>query len=268
MTEIYLIFASVFIISLVSLIGVLFLSVKDSLLKKITHGLVALAIGSMLAGATLHIIPELFAESPDSMHFNLSLLILTGIIGFLSLERFLHWHHNHKIHDQNKELCLSCNQEKSNDSANTKPVGKMVLISDALHNILDGSLIAGAFLISPQAGIAASFAILMHEIPQEISDFGVLIHSGFSKSKALVWNFVSAITAFLGVFFTLFAYGFSQKSAPYIAAFAAGAMLYIAMADLIPELHKHKKGTKETFAQFAMIFAGIFIMVVLKLYFE
>ncbi len=254
---IFYIFASVLLISLVSAIGIFFLFLREKTLQTTTSALLALAVGALLGGAVLHLLPEVF----ESKHTETAAeFVLLGIFSFFILEKVLHWHHNHKAHSIQDEKCVTCGQ---NLESEVKPLGKMVIFSDMLHNALDGAVVAGAFMINPMSGIAATIAVLLHEIPQEIADFGVLLHAGYSKGKAILFNFASSLTAFLGAALVIFAKDFVDKSIVLFSAFAAGSLLYIAMSDLIPELHqKHK--SKELFVQFTMIALGITIMFALK----
>ncbi len=256
---IFYIFASILIVSLVSLVGIFFLFLKDETLKELSFTFISLAVGALLGGAFLHILPEVYKEVPGNQ---VSFAILLGIFSFFMLEKVLHWHHDHNAHSIENERCATCNESLPNKP---RPLGKMVIFSDALHNILDGALIASAFILSPAAGLAATAAVLLHEVPQEIADFGVLLHAGFSKLKAMIFNFLSALTAFLGAGIVIFAQEFADKSMPLFSAFAAGSFLYIAMSDLIPELHKKKRGS-ELVLQFSVILLGVLFMWILKLF--
>src|SRR3989344_8644741 len=156
---------SVFLVSLISFIGIWALSIKMQNLKKVLIYVVSFAAGALFGGAFLHLLPELIEESGFSI--NLSYLILFGIVLFFSIEKLAHWHHHHTHFG--KEF--------------THPFAMMNLIGDGFHNFLDGLIIGAAYLIDIQAGIAITMAVALHEIPQEISDFGVLLHGGFTKGK-------------------------------------------------------------------------------------
>ncbi len=253
------IFASILLVSLVSLVGIFFLFLKDRTLKEVSFIFISLAVGALLGGAFLHILPEIYREIPEN---RVSFAVLLGIFSFFMLEKVLHWHHDHNAHSIENERCATCNEGLP---SKPKPLGKMIIFSDALHNILDGALIASAFMLNPSAGFAATAAVLLHEVPQEIADFGVLLHAGFSKLKAMLFNFLSALTAFLGAGIVIFAQEFADKSMPLFSAFAAGSFLYIAMSDLIPELHKKKHGS-ELALQFFVITLGVLLMWLLKLF--
>ena len=247
---------SVIIVSLLSLVGVFTLSFNEKTLRKYTFLLVSLAVGALLGGAFLHLIPESFAKIENST--TVSLEIIGGILIFLILEKFLHWHHGHHGEDVHGEIeCEhNCKQKK------IAPVGHMILIADGMHNFIDGIVIGAAYLVSVETGIAATIAIILHEIPQEISDFGVLIHAGYTKARALWVNFLSALTAVFGTILILFAGNLSESLTIWLPPIAAGSFIYIAMSDLIPEMHKNTS-KKESALQILFVIIGIAIMYLL-----
>lgn len=234
-------------VSLVSLIGVLTLSLKQDFLRRTLFLLISLAAGALLGDAFIHIIPEAFEEANTTL---VSILVLAGILTFFGLEKFLHWHHSHG------------DDEYSPDHARIHPVGHLVIASDAVHNLIDGLAIGAAFIVGPEVGIATALAIALHEIPQEIGDFGLLIHAGFSRMKALLLNFASALTSFVGLGLAFVLAEVSAGIAPLIAAFAAGNFIYIALADIVPELQK-TKGARNALLQFAVIVLGLVAMTLL-----
>lgn len=234
-------------LSLVSLIGVVLLSLKEALLRRTLFLLISLAAGALLGDAFIHLIPEAFEEINPLF---VSALILAGFLAFFILEKFLHWHHSHG------------DDEFSPEHARIHPIGHLVIISDGVHNLIDGLAIGAAFMVSTEAGIATTIAIALHEIPQEIGDFGLLVHAGFSRAKALLVNFLSALTAFIGVGIAFWLSQTGEMAAPLIAAFAAGNFIYIAAADLVPELHK-TTGLGRSFLQFITILIGLAAMVML-----
>jgi len=215
---------AVAIISLVSMIGIVTLSLKEGLLRRGLFLLTSLAAGALLGDAFFHLIPEAFAEVSDPLL--VPMFILAGILVFFILEKYLHWHHSHG------------DDEFSPEHARIHPVGHLVLTSDAVHNLVDGLAIGAAFMVSTEVGIATTVAIALHEIPQEIGDFGLLLHAGYSRMKALFVNFLSALTAFLGLAIAFLLGSADAMLIPLIAAFSAGMFIYIAMSDVIPELHK------------------------------
>lgn len=239
---------SVLIVSLISLIGALTLSIKKERLKKGLIYLVSVAAGTLFGGALLHLLPEVIEER--GFGIEISFLVLGGIALFFVLEKVIHWHHSH----------LPMGGE------HVHPFSIMILIGDALHNFLDGLIIAASYLINIPAGIATTVAVALHEIPQEISDFGVLLHGGFSVSKALLFNFVSALFAFIGAVVALTLSNYVEGIGFFITAIAIGAFIYIAGSDLIPELHKHPN-FKTSIIQLIAFIAGILIMASL-LFFE
>ncbi|MGD8543984.1 MAG: ZIP family metal transporter [Candidatus Bathyarchaeota archaeon] len=239
MSTLILILVSTFLVSTISIIGILFLVLRKKLLDKISLMLVSFASGSLLGGAFLHLIPE--ALSPyDEIVF---IVILAGILVFFLLEKSL-WKHCHE-----KECPVH-------------PFAYLNLFGDGLHNFIDGMIIAASFLVSIPLGTATTIAVISHEVPQEIGDFGILVYGGISKNKALVYNFLTAITAIAGATFTYAFYEFIPKMA-YLLAFAAGSFIYIATTDLIPEMRKERKPTV-SFAQFILLLAGIILMWLLK----
>ncbi len=236
-----LILIAVFIVSLMSLTGILFISLKKKILDKILLILVAFASGALLGGAFLHLLPEAYEECACQLVF---VMVLFGILFFFLMEKLLYWRH--------------CHEGKCDVHAFTY----LNLIGDGFHNFIDGLIIAAGFLASIPLGITTTLAILFHEIPQEIGDFGVLIYGGFSKKKALLFNFLSALIAVLGAIVGYFLSSLIQNITPYLLAFAAGGFIYIASSDLIPELHKTKE-IRRSMVQFVFLFIGIVLMWVL-----
>jgi len=239
---------SVFLVSLISLVGVFFLTLKQENLKRIQLILVGLATGGLLGGAFFHLLPESFKSYNNAAVP--SVLLLVGFILFFVLERFLHWHHNHSTEFSNKKI---------------KPFGPINLIADVFHNFLDGLLIASAFLYSTEIGIVTTLTVLLHELPQEIGDFGVLIHAGYSPRKALLFNFLSACSAFVGAFTILIFNQMGDILSKAILPFAAGGFIYLASADLIPELHTEKE-PKRSIIQFAALLVGVGMLYLIVLF--
>lgn len=233
------ILASTLIVSSLSLIGVLFLSLSQSLFRKLLLVLVSFASGTLLGGAFLHLIPEALSTGGENMF----IVILSGILVFFLLEKFL-WRHCHE-RDCPVHVFAYLN-----------------LLGDGIHNFIDGILIAASFLTSVPLGLATTLAVVSHEIPQEIGDFGILVYGGFSKGRALSYNLLSALVAFVGA---LLMYSFSSylPSSSYFLMFAAGSFIYVATTDLIPELHK-EHGAAKSFLQFALLVVGISLMWLLR----
>ncbi|KKQ88023.1 MAG: hypothetical protein UT09_C0005G0005 [Parcubacteria group bacterium GW2011_GWF2_38_8] len=228
------------------MVGVFSLSLKEEVVKKYISLFISLAVGALLGDAFIHLIPEAFESSFSSIA--VSLLTISGIIIFFVIEKFLHWHH----HENDIEI------------NHIHPVGKLILFTDGFHNLIDGIIIGVSFLVSVPIGIATTLAVVLHEIPQEIGDFAVLIHSGYDKRRALWLNFVSALTAVVGVLLALIFGSMAETFTLWILPIAAGGFIYIAVADLIPELHKTKE-IKYSILQIATVLVGILAMVALLL---
>lgn len=237
---------SVIIVSLISLIGVFTLSIKQEKLEKFLIYLVSLSAGTLLGDAFIHLIPEAYENSPEI--FLVSISILSGIIIFFFMEKFLQWRHCHETH---------CEEHP-------KPFSYIILTGDTLHNFIDGMVIAASYLVSIPVGVATTLAVVFHEIPQEIGDFGSLVYGGFSRTKALVFNFGTAISAIFGAVIILLINDRASQLTEFLIPFAAGGFIYIATADLIPEIHKHTE-TKKSIGQLAAFALGILIMLTLLL---
>ena len=207
------------IISLLSLIGILAIHKKNLHKSKWLNYLISFAAGVMLSISFIELIPEAIA---NSHHSNILIYTLFGIIAFFILERSIHWFHCHKPHNH------------------VKPAGTLVIIGDTLHNFFDGLAIAAGFAINPVVGWGTTLAIASHEIPQEIADFSVLVHSGIKPKKALFLNFISALTAVLGGIIGFMALSTAVTLQPYFLAITAGMFIYISLSDLIPELHQYQ----------------------------
>jgi len=258
MTEIYLYtLLSVIAVSVISLIGVLALSFKEHILQKSVFILVSLAVGALFGDAFIHLIPEALSESSNETIT--SILIIVGILLFFVMEKFLHWHHSHGDDD---DIKLHHKNDKKKQKGNIHPTGYMILVSDGVHNFLDGIIVAVSYMVSIEVGIATTLAIVLHEIPQEIGDFGVLIHAGFSKVRALFMNFLSALLAIFGAVLALLLGEGSAVFAHWIIPIAAGGFIYIAGSDLIPELHK-TRNIKSSFIQFLALLVGVLAMFLL-----
>ena len=234
---------SVLIVSLISLIGVFALSLQDKFLRKYLFLLVSLAVGALLGDAFIHLIPEVFETGGNSILLSIGIII--GIFIFFVLEKILHWHHHHDF-----------------ENHSSHPIGNLVLISDGIHNLIDGLIIGASYLVGIHVGIATTIAVILHEIPQEIGDFGVLLHSGYSKVKAVWMNFLSALLAIIGVIITLLLGEMTTSFTLWLIPIAAGGFIYIAMSDLIPELQKTKE-IKHSLIQLVVIAVGVGAMALL-----
>ncbi|NTW27487.1 MAG: ZIP family metal transporter [Candidatus Moranbacteria bacterium] len=233
--------ASVLLVSAVSLIGVVTIFFGEKKLNSILRLFVSFSVGALLGDAFIHLIPEAF----ESGSLLVSASILGGILSFFVLERFIHWRHCHEV---------GCEEH-----GHALPY--VILFGDGLHNLIDGVIIGASYLVSIPVGIATTLAVVFHEIPQEIGDFGTLLYSGFSKTKALLWNFASALTAVVGAVMVLLVSSQFESVTKILIPFAAGGFIYIATADMIPELHKHKAHKlSETIKQVFFFVLGIAIM--------
>lgn len=242
MYELSWIILATVVVSLISLIGIFTLGIKTKVLDKFIHYLVSLAIGGLLAGAFFHLIPE--AATDISLEI-VSVFILIGIFGFFGIEKLFHWRHCHHHNCENHSFAYTN------------------LVGDSIHNFLDGLVIAAAFLIDVSAGFATTLAVLIHEIPQELGDFGVLVYAGFTKAKALFFNFITAITAVVGGILGFFLFDSFSFLLPYIISITAGGFIYISVSDLIPEIRKEQNVVK-TALHILMILLGIIILFSLK----
>jgi zinc and cadmium transporter len=232
-------------VSLVSLVGVLLISLKKETLDGLVFVILSFAIGALLAAAFFDLFPEAIDRMESGRVFTTA---LAAILVFFILERLVHWHHEHHDHSQHE-----------------KPVGYMILIGDGIHNFFDGVAIAAAFMASPQIGITTTLAIMLHEIPQELSDFTLLLYAGFSKTKALLFNLLSALSAVAGALALYYLAGHIENLEAYGLAFTAGAFIYIAGTDLLPELHKEEERAKSVI-QLAAMFTGILMIWALTTY--
>jgi len=240
-TTLLLILLSVFIVSLISFVSAITLFTHKKL-DEILNYLVCFAAGGLLGAAFLDLLPE----ASKFPHDNVFLLALAGLLAFFLVELYFHWHHHHAhIKGENKHM---------------HAVGYLNLIGDGVHNFIDGMIIAASFLVSTPLGIVTTIAVIAHEIPQEIGDFGILVYSGFSKGKALLFNFLTALTAVAGALLAYFASNLMQNFIYLLIPFAAGSFIYIAAADLLPEIHKHRGNKIESLGQIALLFSGIILI--------
>lgn len=236
----------------------LFLLLSESNRAKVLPHGISFAIGALLAVAFWGLIPHAFESvRPDQMQ-HLSATIMLGLLVFFVLEKLLIWRHCHANH------CEAHNDEGHHDHDHAKghghqAAGTLILVGDGIHNFVDGILIAAAFLTDVQLGIVTSLAVATHEIPQEVGDFAILLESGYSKSKALFYNVLASCTTVLGGVLAYFSLGDLQDRLPFFLALAASSFIYIAVADLIPSLHK-KTDIKTSLQQIALIIAGVVLI--------
>lgn len=195
-----------------------------------------------MGGAFLHLFPEAIEEFENGQAY---LFVLSGFFLFLIIEKLIHWRHCHE------------------GDCPVHTFAYMNLIGDGVHNFIDGMVISAGWLAGPEVGIASTIAVFLHEIPQEIGDFGVLVYAGITAKRALLFNFLSAVTAVIGAIFGFYLLSFSQIATKFLIAFAAGGFLYIAASDLIPEIRK-EQAVKKSLIGFAVIILGIALMYLLK----
>lgn len=232
--------------SAIALVGSVTLILQASTLQRILLPLVAFSAGSLIGGAFFHMIPAGLAAYGLSNSF--FIWILAGFSVFFALEQFLHWHHCHRA----KATCK-------------KPLTYLILIGDGLHNFIGGLAIAGTFLVDIRLGIMAWLAAAAHEIPQELGDFGVLIHGGWEKGKALLFNVLSALTFLLG---GLIAYAAAYTiDVSFLIPFAAGNFIYIGASDLIPEIKEHEN-LLANIKNFIAFIVGVSLMLAIKILFD
>ena len=227
------------------------------------HG-ISFAIGALLAVAFWGLIPEAFAAVDASQFQHLSGTILAGILGFFVLEKLLIWRHCHygscEAHgDDHHSDPHGHSHAHSHSHGTAKSAGALIILGDSIHNFVDGVLIAAAFLTDVQLGIVTILAVAAHEIPQEVGDFAILLDSGYSKSKALLYNILASLGTVLGGVLAYFCLEDLHALLPYFLALAASSFIYIAVADLIPSLHT-KTDMKTSLQQIALIAAGVVLI--------
>lgn len=237
------ILSAVLLVSGISLIGAVGLLFNREVLSRWMPWVVAFAAGSLLGVSFFDLIPESVEHLPETY----MVYILAGILGFLLLEQVIHWHHEHG------ENCSEHNHTR------VHATGYLVALGDGIHNFLDGVLIASTFLIHPALGWSTTLSIILHEIPQEISDFGVLLHSGFKAPQAILVNLLSALTAVVGGLAGYFFLSHLESAIPYAIAIGAGGFIYISLVDLFAEV-RSGKGVVGRISRILMVILGIVVM--------
>ena len=242
-----IILVSVLVVSLISFVGALTLFLKPKVLDKFLFGMVSFAAGALLGAAFLDLLPEAIAANGGPV----MLYALVGVVVFFMIETFLYWYHCHYGHHHHHK----------HHHPPVQPFTWLNLIGDGVHNFVDGMIIAASYLVSIPLGVTTTLAVVAHEIPQELGDFGVLIFGGMRPGIALFYNFLSALTAVLG---SLAVYYFSASISglsKFLVPFAAGGFIYIASADLLPELHKERNITRAATQLFFFLFGLALIWV-------
>ncbi|KPK62841.1 hypothetical protein AMJ83_09550 [candidate division WOR_3 bacterium SM23_42] len=236
---------SVSFVSLLSLVGIVTLSLREARLRKILIFLVAFAVGALFGDVFIHLLPESFEKIGANL--TSSLLVIVGFLIFFVLEKFIRWRHL-----------------GSAQTVKLQPVVTINIVGDAVHNLIDGMLIAASFMVSVPIGITTTVAIVLHEIPQEIGDFGILVNGGMSIKKALLFNLLAALMAFLGAVITILIGAQVENYAVYLLPVTAGGFIYIAGPDLIPELQQEVKLSSSIW-QFLALLMGVVVMALLSL---
>ncbi len=229
------------------IVAAAFLLVRNDLRQRLLPHLLSFAIGALLGAAFLALLPHAIAGPAVDAH-KLMMAVLFGVLGFFLLEKMVLWRHCH-THD--------CDVHVDVHEANRqKAAGAIILIGDGLHNFIDGVLIAAAFLVDFDLGVVTALAVAAHEIPQELGDFVVLLHSGYSRSKALLYNLLSGMGTVVGGVLAWYGLAGLEGYLPYVLAVAAASFIYVAVADLIPTLHKRTE-LRATLQQMLLIVSGV-----------
>lgn len=223
--------------------------------RLLPHG-ISFALGALLGVAFLDLLPHMFEKAGDKQTEALLATLLAGILGFFLLEKLLLWRHCHA------QDCEAHTQPHEHAHAH-QPAGTLIVLGDAIHNFVDGVLIAAAFLTDIQLGIVTSLAVTAHEIPQELGDFIILLQSGYSRGKALFYNMISSLGTLAGGLLAYFSLSHLHDSLPYFLAIAASSFIYVAVADLIPTLHK-KTHARATLHQMLLILAGVLLIALVQ----
>lgn len=226
--------------SVVSLVGGVLLLTREKFALKISHFLSSFAAGAMLGAAFFDLLPE---AAHEAEHINVFLWTLIGMLTFFLLERFIHWFHHHHDHKVTRD----------------KSVVSLVTLGDSLHNFIDGVVIAATFMVSIPLGIVTTLAVAAHEIPQEIGDFGILLHKGLRRTQILILNVASSLAALLGALITYSSGESIEGILPIFLSLAAGFFIYIAASDLIPEIHNEEK-RKTAVIETLLLLLGVLVV--------
>jgi zinc and cadmium transporter len=243
------ILGSVVVVSLVSFTGIFVMALKRERLVRMFSFLVPLAVGALFGDAFFHLIPESFKDADNPLLP--SLFLTLGIISFFSIEKVLHWHY-HGVEEHAAAV----------PRRDARHLGPLILISDGFHNFIDGVIIAVSYLAGLEVGVATTLAVVLHEIPQEIGDFSVLLYAGYERRTALFYNFLSALTAVAGAVIILLFDALPEALLQGVMPFIAGVFIYIAGSDLVPELHKNGN-IKTAFTEVMGMGLGFLVMYLL-----
>ncbi len=251
----------------------IFLLINDEYQKKLLPHTVSFAIGALLGAALLALLPHAITMNENVDFHDLGLTILVGLLGFFLLEKMVLWRHCHSSHCEvhspsevhapsNKIVSgevpspVETHSHTHSHQHNKDASGTLIIIGDAVHNLVDGVLIAAAFMTDIDLGIVTALAVAAHEIPQEIGDFAILLNSGYKRGRALFFNVLASMATIVGAVIAYYSLQSMQHALPYILAIAASSFIYIAVADLIPGLHK-KTELRETLQQITLIILGV-----------
>ncbi len=233
------------VVSSISLMGIIFLLIKEDLFNKLLFFLISIAAGALIGGSTLHLMSHSFSKIDTTPSF---LLFISGFASFFFLERVLRWRHCHEF------------------GCRVHPVTYLSLIGDSIHNFIDGIVIASSFLINFKFGVITTLIVIAHEIPQELSDYAILVYGGMGKLKALMYNFITGLACFIGGILGYFILK-GENLIFYLLPFVAGNFFYISASDLIPELH-NETNLKKSINSFLFFILGILLIFSLKLIFQ
>ena len=228
---------------------------SHALLSSWVPRMVSFAVGALLSAAFLDLLPEAMESGIDA--HTLFATVLVGLLGFFLLEKFALWRHSHG--DESQAGAAHAGHAHAHRDGRVKPTGMMIIAGDSLHNLVDGVVIAAAFLSDITVGWAVAIAVIAHEIPQEVGDFMVLLDAGYAKSRALLLNMLASLASVVGGVIGYFALGAVEGAIPYIQALAAASLIYIAVADLVPELHR-RFSARDALSQIVLIGLGISVV--------
>ncbi|MEM2936367.1 MAG: ZIP family metal transporter [Candidatus Bathyarchaeia archaeon] len=237
-------FLAVIAVSLLSLIGIFAVSLDEKKLDNILFILVSFAAGSILGAAYFDLLPEALEMVENALVF---IYVAFGFVGFFFLERFIYWYHGH------------AHETEIGKKTVVKSLVYLNVLGDGVHNLIDGMIIAASFFLDVSIGVVSTIAVMFHEVSQEIGDFGVLMFGGFTKKKALLFNFLSALTAVAGALFSFLFSAHMESFIGFLLAFAAGGFIYLAASELIPEIQQ-EKGLKKSIIQFILFIFGLVLV--------
>ncbi len=227
----------------------LFLLLPQRARTRLLPHLISFATGALLGAAFLALLPHALETVPDGDTHRVTFAVLLGLLGFFIMEKMVLWRHCHHTD-------CEAHHAREHDEHQSGVAGPLIVVGDAVHNLIHGVLIAAAFLVDIHLGIVTSLAVMAHQIPQELSNFAVLLHSGFSRARALLLNIVSSLTAPLGGVIGYFGLNGVEWLMPYMLAIAVSSCIYIAVADLIPGLHKRAEASA-SIQQVLLICSGV-----------